>query len=282
MNVLQKQTTINCNGKLLDLSQPKVMGIINNTADSFYDASRCNTPDTIAAQAEKMIAEGAEIIDVGAFSTRPGCAQVSEQEELERIRTALSAIRTNFPDVVISVDTFRSSVARMSAEEFGVGIINDISGGYFDPELFKTVAETRAAYILMHSIGNPLEKHQTAQCTDIVDNVIKFLYTKIDALRQAGVKDIILDPGFGFGKTLDQNYELLNHMDDLKIFNLPVLVGVSRKSMIFKLLETDPEHSLNGTSVINTIAMDKGADILRVHDVKQAVEVIKICQKTGL
>lgn len=282
MNVLQKQTTITCNGKLLDLSQPKVMGIINNTADSFYDASRCNTPDAIAAQAEKMIAEGAEIIDVGAFSTRPGCAQVSEQEELERIRTALSAIRTKFPYVVISVDTFRSSVARMSAEEFGVGIINDISGGYFDSELFKTVAETRAAYVLMHSIGNPLEKHQTAQCTDIVDNVIKFLYTKIDALRQAGVKDIILDPGFGFGKTLDQNYELLNHMDDLKIFNLPILVGVSRKSMIFKLLGTNPEHSLNGTSVINTIAMAKGADILRVHDVKQAVEVIKICQKTGL
>lgn len=282
MNTIQKQTTINCNGRLLDISAPKVMGIINNTADSFYDASRCNTPDAIAAQAEKMIAEGAEIIDVGAFSTRPGCVQVSEQEELERIRTALSAIRAKFPDVVISVDTFRSSVARMSAEEFGVGIINDISGGYFDPDLFRTVAETRAAYVLMHSIGNPLEKHQTAQCTDIVEDVIKFLYTKVDALRQAGVKDIILDPGFGFGKTLDQNYELLNRMDDLKIFNLPVLVGVSRKSMIFKLLETDPEHSLNGTSVINTIAMAKGADILRVHDVKQAVEVIKICQKTGL
>ncbi len=258
------------------------MGIINNTADSFYGASRCNTPDAIAAQAEKMIAEGAEIIDVGAFSTRPGCAQVSEQEELERIRSALSAIRAKFPDVVISVDTFRSSVARMSAEEFGVGIINDISGGYFDPELFKTVAETRAAYILMHSIGNPLEKHQTAQCTDIVEDVIKFLYTKIDALRQAGVKDIILDPGFGFGKTIDQNYELLNRINDLKIFNLPILVGVSRKSMIFKLLETNPENSLNGTSVINTIAIAKGADILRVHDVKQAVEVMKICQKTGL
>ena len=282
MNIIQKQTTINCNGRLLDLSQPKVMGIINNTADSFYGASRCNTPETIAAQAEKMIAEEAEIIDVGAFSTRPGCAPVSEQEELERIRTALSAIREKCPDVLISVDTFRSSVARMSAEEFGVGIINDISGGYFDPELFKTVAETRAAYILMHSIGNPLEKHQTAQCTDIVGDVIEFLYTKVDALRQAGVKDIILDPGFGFGKTLEQNYELLNRMDELKIFNLPILVGVSRKSMIFKLLETDPEHSLNGTSVINTIAMSKGADILRVHDVKPAVEVIKICQKTGL
>lgn len=281
MNTIQKQTTINCNGRLLDLSAPKVMGIINNTADSFYGASRCNTFDAIAAQAEKMIAEGAEIIDVGAFSTRPGCVQVSEQEEFERIRTALSAIRAKFPNVVISVDTFRSSVARMSAEEFGVGIINDISGGYFDPDLFRTVAETRAAYVLMHSIGNPLEKHQTAQCTDIVEDVIKFLYTKIDVLRQAGVKDIILDPGFGFGKTLDQNYELLNRMDDLKIFNLPVLVGVSRKSMIFKLLETDPENSLNGTSVINTIALAKGADILRVHDVKQAVEVIKICQKTG-
>ncbi len=281
MNAIQRQTTVNCRGRLLSLDNPKVMGIINITPDSFYEGSRFTTAETIASQAQKHIDEGAEIIDLGAFSSRPGCEEVSEKEETERLDIALQAIRKINEDIIISVDTFRSNVAKMVAENYNVGIINDISAGYFDPKLFETVAKTNAAYILMHSIGNPLEKHQTAQCTDIVENVITFLYTKVDALRQAGVKDIILDPGFGFGKTLDQNYELLNHIDDLNIFNLPILVGVSRKSMIFKLLETDPAHSLNGTSVINTIAIAKGADILRVHDVKQAVEVIKICQKTG-
>lgn len=281
MNTIQRQTTVNCRGRLLSLDKPKVMGIINITTDSFYEESRFTTAETIAAQAQKHIDEGAEIIDIGAFSTRPGCKEVSEKEETERLDLALQAIRKINEDVIISVDTFRSNVAKMVTENYNVGIINDISAGYFDPKLFETVAQTNAAYILMHSIGNPLEKHQTAQCENITDNVITFFYEKADALRQAGVKDIILDPGFGFGKTIDQNYELLSRMDDLKIFELPILVGVSRKSMIFKLLETDPVHSLNGTSVINTIAIAKGADILRVHDVKQAVEVIKICQKTG-
>jgi dihydropteroate synthase len=269
--------TININGRLMDLSEPKVMGILNATPDSFYAGSRKQTEQEIAERANQIISEGGAIIDVGAFSTRPGAAEVSEAEEMERLRFALTIVRRESPDVAVSVDTFRPDVARMAVEEFGANIINDVSEGGVTgivnqpldqtnetyPAIFRTVSQLRVPYILM-SVQSTLR-----------DMLLGFS-KKVQQLRDLGVKDIILDPGFGFGKTLEQNYQLMGELEKLSVMELPLLVGISRKSMIFKLLDVTPDESLNGTTVLNTIALMKGASILRVHDVKEAVECVRM------
>ena len=253
--------TINLRGQLMDLSQPQVMGILNVTPDSFYAGSRTQTEHEIAERAHQIIEEGGSIIDVGGYSTRPGASEVSETEEMERLRFALAMIRKALPSVAISVDTFRSDVARMTVEEFGADIINDVSEG--GVEMYRMVARLRVPYILM------------SQQPTIRDMLLSFA-KKVQQLRDFGAKDIILDPGFGFGKTLQQNYQVMNELEKLSMMELPYLVGISRKSMIYKLLDFTPNEALNGTTVLNTISLMKGASILRVHDVKQAMECIRI------
>jgi dihydropteroate synthase len=260
------QYTINVKGDLLDLSQPHVMGILNVTPDSFFSGSRKQTEKEISERADQILSEGASIIDVGAYSTRPGGTFVSEEEEISRMRHGLEIVRRSHPNAIVSVDTFRSSVASMSVNEFGADIINDVSEGEADSSLFGTVAQLNVPYILMSTKPT------------LHDMMISFSQ-KVQQLRDLGVKDIILDPGFGFGKTIEQNFSILADMEKLRELELPILVGVSRKSMIFKTLECTPNESLNGTSVINTISLMKGASILRVHDVKEAMEVIKIVKK---
>ena len=256
--------TINIHGRLMDLSQPQVMGILNVTPDSFYAVSRKQTEQEIAECARRIVAEGGTIIDVGACSTRPGFQEISEAEEMERLRFGLGIVRRELPDGVISVDTFRPDVARMAVEEFGVGIINDVSEG--NPRMFRMVSRLRVPYMLM------------SQQPTIREMLLSFA-EKVQQLRDLGAKDIILDPGFGFGKTLEQNYQIMGELDKLQVMGLPILVGVSRKSMIYKLLGFTPDESLNGTTALNTIALMKGASILRVHDVKEAVECCKIVEQ---
>ena len=273
--------TINVKGRLLDLSEPQVMGILNVTPDSFYAGSRKQTEKEIALRADQIIDEGGTIIDIGSFSTRPGAAEVTSEEEMTRMRRALEIVRKQQPDAIISIDTFRPEVAKMSVEEFGADMINDVSEGGITgivntpleqtsddtyPAMFRMVAQLGVPYILMS-----VQK-------DIHDMMIGFAH-EIQQLRDLGAKDIILDPGFGFGKTLEQNYKLMDEMDKLRELELPILVGISRKSMIFKLLGLTADESLNGTSVLNTIALQKGASILRVHDVKECVEVTKIVKE---
>ena len=253
--------TINVNGRLIDLSEPQVMGILNVTPDSFYEGSRMQTEREIADRCNQIVTEGATIIDVGACSTRPGSTPVSEAEEMERLRYALEIVRREQPDSVVSVDTFRPDVARMVVEEFGAAIVNDVSEG--SPEMYRMVARLRVPYILM-----------SVQPT--IREMLLAFAREVQQLRDLGVKDIILDPGFGFGKTLEQNYQVMNEMEKLQIMELPILVGISRKSMIYKLLGSTPLESLNGTTVLNTLSLMKGASILRVHDVKEAVECCRI------
>ena len=248
----------------MDLSEPQVMGILNVTPDSFYAASRKQTEQEIAERASQIVAEGGTIIDVGACSTRPGFQEISEAEEMERLRFGLGIVRRELPDAVVSVDTFRPDVARMAVEEFGVGIINDVSEG--NSRMFRMISRLRVPYILM------------SQQPTIREMLLSFA-EKVQQLRDLGAKDIILDPGFGFGKTLEQNYQIMGELDKLQVMGLPLLVGVSRKSMIYKLLGFTPEESLNGTTALNTIALMKGASILRVHDVKEAVECCKIVEQ---
>lgn len=266
---------INVNGSLLDLSTPCVMGILNVTPDSFYAGSRMQTEADIAARVEQIVKEGAGIIDIGAYSSRPNADPVSAQEEMERLRLGLEVIGRVCPDAVVSVDTFRADVARMSVEEYGVAIINDISAGEMDAEMFPTVARLNVPYIMMHMQGTPQNMQQCPHYDNLLKEVFEYFARKVQQLRDRGVKDIILDPGFGFGKTLEHNYELLAHLDDFRVFELPLLVGVSRKSMIYRLLDTTPQEALNGTTVLNTLCLLKGADILRVHDVREAVEAVK-------
>lgn len=258
-----------------------VMGILNATPDSFYAGSRANSDSEILHRAEQMITEGAQMIDIGGFSTRPGAVEVSEAEELDRVCNAVSLVRKSFPDIIISVDTFRSSVAKESVVSCGADVINDISAGALDDNLFATVAELGVPYILMHSLGNSVSAQQLEYAySDFMGDVIKFFADKIDQLRLLGVKDIIVDPGFGFSKTMDQNYKLLANLKSFEIFKLPVLVGVSRKRMAWQVAETTIEESLNATTAINTLALASGmTDILRVHDVKAAVEAVKIWEK---
>ncbi len=262
----------------MDLSTPQVMGILNVTPDSFYAQSRKQSDEEIAQRATQILSEGASIIDIGAYSSRPNAEHITAEEEMRRLRHGLSIITREHPEAVLSVDTFRADVAAMCVEEYGVAIINDIAAGEMDNRMFDTVARLNVPYIMMHMQGTP----QTMQATPHYDNLMKeiFLYfaEKIARLHELGVKDIILDPGFGFGKTLAHNYELLNNLQEFAQFEMPLLVGVSRKSMIYKLLGTTPEEALNGTTVIDTVALLKGADILRVHDVRQAVEAVRITE----
>ncbi|MCE2615886.1 MAG: dihydropteroate synthase [Phocaeicola sp.] len=267
---------INVNGKLMDMNTPQVMGILNVTPDSFYAESRKQTEEGIINRVNQIISEGASIIDIGAYSSRPFADDVSPEEEMSRLRKGLNIIRKEVPEAIVSVDTFRSDIAKMCVEEYGVAIINDISAGELDKGMFPTVAKLGVPYILMHMKGTP----QDMQTNPLYDNLLKevFYYfsEKLAALRDLGTKDIILDPGFGFGKTIEDNYKLLNNLQEFSIFDLPILVGVSRKSMIYKLLGTTPQEALNGTTVIDTISLMKGANILRVHDVREAVESVNI------
>lgn len=265
----------------MDLSQPRVMGIVNVTPDSFFAGSRTRTEETIARRVEQALAEGASILDIGGYSSRPGADDVSPADEMERLRTGLEVIRRIQPDAVVSVDTFRASVARRCVEEYGVAIINDISGGEMDAEMFPTVADLGVPYVLTHIQGTPQTMQQAPRYDNVLREVFLYFARKVRQLRDLRVKDIILDPGFGFGKTMEDNYTLLSHLEEFRVFGLPVLVGVSRKSMITRLLGITPDEALNGTTVLNTIALAKGANILRVHDVRPAVEAVALTGKVA-
>ena len=269
---------INVNGSLLDLSGPCVMGILNITPDSFYAGSRMQTEAEIVARAQQILDEGARIIDIGAYSSRPNAENVSPREEMERLRMGLEILRKTQPGAVISVDTFRADVARMCVEEYGVAIINDIAAGEMDADMFRTVVELNVPYIMMHMQGTPQNMQQHPHYDNLLKEVFLYFAQKVQQLRDLGMKDIILDPGFGFGKTVEHNYELLAHLEEFRVFELPLLVGISRKSMIYRLLGNTPQDALNGTTVLDTICLLKGADILRVHDVREAVETVKIVE----
>ena len=271
--------TINVNGQLMELQSPQVMGILNITPDSFYAGSRKQTEADILSRTRQILEEGASIIDIGAYSSRSNAEHISPDDEMQRLRTALHLINRDFPDAVISIDTFRADVARMCVEEYGAAIINDISAGQMDEQMFTTIAQLGVPYIIMHMQGTPQDMQTNPHYENLLKEVFFYFSEKIQRLRDLGVKDIILDPGFGFGKTLEHNYQLMNHLEEFSVFDLPLLVGISRKSMIHKLLGNTPEEALNGTSILNTIALLKGANILRVHDVKAATEAIAIVQK---
>ncbi len=271
--------TINCRGRLVSLANPQVMGILNVTPDSFYGGSRKQTEDEIRTCVQQIVDEGGQMIDIGAYSSRPGADDVSVEEEMERLRRGMRIVREIAPDMPVSVDTFRADVAKMSVEELGVDIINDISGGELDSRMFDTVAKLGVPYILMHMKGTPQSMQLDPHYDNLMKEVMTYFATKVQQLRDLGQKDIVLDPGFGFAKTLEHNYELMDRMEELHLLELPLLVGISRKSMIYKLLGGTPYDALNGTSVLNTIALMKGASILRVHDVKECVEVVKIVDK---
>lgn len=268
--------TLNLRGKLLELREPQIMGILNVTPDSFYSDSR--TPDEahITDRVRQMMDEGADMIDIGGYSSRPGADDVTPEEEMDRLRRGLRIVRKLYPEVPVSVDTFRADVARMCIEEEGADIINDISGGMMDRQMFRTVARLGVPYILMHMQGTPDTMQVAPHYDNLRREVMLYFAERIDRLCQMGAKDIIVDPGFGFGKTLEHNYELMNHLEDFAVFNLPLLVGISRKSMIYKLTGGTPQTSLNGTTALNTISLVKGAHILRVHDVKAAAEAKQI------
>ena len=270
---------INVNGQLMDLTEPQVMGILNVTPDSFYAGSRTETEKDIIGRLHQITSEGASIIDIGAYSSRPDAEHITAEEEMNRLRTGLSLVQKYQPKAVVSVDTFRADVAKMCVEEYGVAIINDISAGNMDPSMFKTIAQLGVPYIIMHMQGTPQNMQMNPHYENLQKEVFLYFAERVQKLRDLGVKDIIIDPGFGFGKTLEHNYELMNHLYEFHIFELPLLVGISRKSMIYKLLGTTPEEALNGTTSLNTIALLKGANILRVHDVKEAVEAVRIVGK---
>jgi dihydropteroate synthase len=276
----QKKATLNAGGKLIDLSTPKVMGIINITPDSFYAGSRKTEIDTVLKQAGKMLADGATFLDIGAYSSRPGAVDISIQEETDRLLPAVEAIAASFPDAVLSADTFRSGVAE-AAIKAGAHIINDISGGELDADMFAIVARLKVPYVLMHMRGRPQNMAQLTDYEDVFAEVFDYFVKKIYQLKQLGVHDIILDPGFGFAKKAGDSYELIRRMQGFDVLQLPVLAGISRKRMIYGLLGTTAEEALNGTTVLNTIALMKGTSILRVHDVKEAVEAVKIWEACG-
>lgn len=265
--------------KNLDVSHPVVMGILNVTPDSFYDGGHYETETAIIGRIHQIVEEGAGIIDIGAYSTRPGAAMVDKKEEVARLAPAVELVRKYYPSVPVSIDTFRSEVAREIYHCLGEVIVNDISGGTMDTEMFGFIAETRLPYVMMHIQGTPQTMQKNPVYRDVTKEVYRFFEERTDLLRAAGMENIILDPGFGFGKTLEHNYELMNHLDLFQELGYPLLVGISRKSMISRLLETTPAEALNGTTVLNTVALMKGAAILRVHDVKEAVETVKIVER---
>lgn len=271
--------TIQVKGRLLDLSEPHVMGILNVTPDSFYAGSRQQDEAAIAARVEQIVTEGASIIDIGGYSSRPNAEHIPAEKEKERLKLALTVVRRLHPEAIVSVDTFRADIATRCVEEYGADIINDISGGDMDERMFDTVARLNVPYILMHMQGTPQNMQRRPHYDCLLKEVVTALAEKTARLRERGVKDIILDPGFGFGKTLEHNYELLQHLEELRVLELPLLVGVSRKSMIYNLLGTSPEEALNGTTVLNTLALLKGASILRVHDVAPCMEAVRIVKK---
>ena len=277
MNNGEYNKNIVIKGNIIDTSNPIVMAIINSTPDSFYSGSRHSSKEEVKKSAEKELNEGASILAIGGYSTRPGAPQVAEQVEIDRVCMALGAIREEWPEIPISVDTFRSSVAKISVKEFDADIINDVYGGEMDKTLFSTMAELQVPYILMHSKGNPQTMQNMTEYSDFESDILRYFSEKIKQLRDAGFnKEIIIDPGYGFAKTVEQNYQLLNDLALFECFNAPILVGISRKSMIFKPLEITPLEALNGTTILNTFAIERGANILRVHDVRQAMEVIKL------
>lgn len=273
---LKRKRSINLGGELLDFTLPCVMGVINVTPDSFYDGSTFTTEIEMLERVEQMVSEGALIIDVGSVSTRPGAEMISTKEELSRLIPAVKAIRRHFPEMPLSVDTFRSWVALRVIEEIGPVIVNDISGGNIDAKMFETIGRIQAPYILTHIQGTPQHMQDDPYYRDVIHDVSAELSEGVRRLTKYGAADIMIDPGFGFGKNLDHNFTLLNRLDSFKVFQLPVVVGLSRKSMVWKVLETTPEESLNGTTVLNTMALIGGADILRVHDVKPAAEAIRL------
>lgn len=271
---------INVNGYIMDLDRPKVMGILNVTPDSFYAGSRKQSEEDILQRARQIIDEGGDIIDIGAYSSRPDAQHISREEEASRLKKALTLLNVEMPEAVISVDTFRADIARMCVEEHGAAIINDISAGSIDNKMMHTVANLGVPYIMMHMKGTPQNMQKNPEYDNVVKEVMYYFSEKIQKMRDLGAKDIIIDPGFGFGKTIEHNYILMDKLEEFSIFNLPILVGISRKSMIYKLLGNTPEDALNGTTALNTISLIKGANILRVHDVKEACEAVKIFNAT--
>lgn len=270
--------TINCKGKLIDLSVPKVMGILNVTPNSFFDGGKYDNEKKLLLQVEKMLSEGANFIDIGSYSSKPNAEFVSEQEEITRIVPAVESILKNFPETILSVDTFRAKVAATCIES-GAALINDISAGNLDEKMFETIADYKVPYIMMHMRGTPNTMQKQTTYQDITKEILFYFSEKVKKARSLGITDLIVDPGFGFAKSLDQNYELMQKLDLFSILELPLLVGVSRKSMIYNYLNTSTQEALNGTTVLNTIALTKGAQILRVHDVKEAVECVSLFQK---
>jgi dihydropteroate synthase len=275
LQTFKSKKYINCKGKLVNLEKPTVMGILNITNDSFFDGGIHNSVDNALFQTEKMLNEGATFIDVGAQSTRPGADMIGQEAELKAAIPVIEKLAEKFPEIIISIDTFRAEVAQQAIAA-GAAIINDVSGGEDDPKMFETVINLKVPYILMHKQGDYKTMHHNPTYQNVVTDIMNYFIPKVEYLKQNGVADLILDLGFGFGKNLEHNYELLNKMDRFKIFELPILVGVSRKKMIQNIIEADAQQALNGTTVVNTIALMKGAKILRVHDVKEAVEAVKI------
>lgn len=273
-----QQPSINCKGQLIDLSQPKVMGILNVTPNSFYDGGKYKEENQILNQVEKMVQNGATFIDVGAYSSKPNADFVSVEEEISRLIPIIELLVKKFPNILLSVDTFRSQVAKIAIEN-GVAMVNDISAGMLDDKMIETVSKLQVPYIMMHMRGNPQTMQSLTNYEDVVKEMIYYFSERIKVARSFGLNDIIIDPGFGFAKTLEQNYEVLQKLELFSMLDLPLLAGVSRKSMIYKALENSPEEALNGTTVLNTIALQKGAKILRVHDVKEAVECVKLINK---
>jgi dihydropteroate synthase len=279
-NLSTTHYTLNLGGQLLSLATPRVMGILNVTPDSFYDGSRCPEKAEITERVHTIVREGADIIDIGGYSSRPHAADISPDEEMRRLSVGLEIIRKHYPDAFVSVDTFRAEVARRCVEEYGVQIINDISGGELDHKMFETAADLHVPYILMHMRGTPDTMMSLTDYDNLIGDMLYYFSERIARLESLGVNDIIIDPGFGFSKTLDDNYLLMKHLDEFARIGLPLLVGVSRKSMIYKYFGTTPAESLNGTTALNVLALLGGANILRVHDVREAVEAVRIVCKT--
>jgi dihydropteroate synthase len=277
--LFSRNLSLNLDGQIMDLSTPHIMGIINATPDSFYKGSRLPDPVAAVETAREMISDGAHILDVGAVSSRPGAEEVSEQDELERLSPVLEALRNEFPAFPLSVDTWRSGVSRRVRERFGINMINDISAGLLDPDMFSTVAELGIPYIMMHMQGTPPNMQESPEYANVVDDLLQFFSERVHKLRKLGVNDIIIDPGFGFGKTLEQNYLLVRELHAFQMFELPLMTGLSRKSMIYKVLDSDPDHALTGTTAAHMAVLIQGANLLRVHDVKAADETVKIFQQ---
>ena len=271
--------TINCRGNLLDIKMPIVTGILNITTDSFYDGGKYTNEKNIVKRAKEIIGQGAQIIDIGAYSSRPGAKHISEKDELSLLNTALSEIRKELPDAILSVDTFRSNIAEIVVNDFNVAIINDISGGNYDEKMFKTISRLQVPYVIMHMKGMPQDMQENPKYNDLLKELLLYFAEKKQMASQMGINDLIIDPGFGFGKTIEHNYELLKNLQLFKVLELPILVGISRKSMVYKLIGGDADDALAGTVALNMMALKAGANILRVHDVKEAIQLISVFNK---